>query len=507
VLTSATPLESTRSAHSGGLGSNPGPISIPANVLKASLQSLPKQVLTQIAEATAEEAFALLAAAIGCIVCAPFVAIGVGIYELLSAIGVVGPGKPKLGDTVEAAQRLAGTQSVALRILSLQLAYLAQNQVPLSSDAPGVQSMLSGLVHNAVLGLEQEYGWTRQHAAAVVATYLSGTPQPYCGAHCWYVPKAQSGGSSSQPPPPPPSGSQGSQPGPPSAPPSGPGSRFSPWGIVQAGLGPIGLLRNAGFPLSFQTAGATIGGAYGGVQGAEFGSTVGEMVDQSSQFVNGYWNSIKSQFGGGNPSPQPVLNPQPSYPGLPPSGNQPEYYELKPCPECGYNPSPQQGQVLSSQEEQLNREISNEQNQLLVQKIVEQQEQIDRLRGLEQQPASSRNIPQELAQKQSLLSQIAQEQRGIVPQGGMPPTAPQGGTYPAPDTGYQSQPIEVQPQNPPGQNQQPLFIQKQAEHGQLPSPVGGVQFCIQCSSQEESIKFLNGEPSECSVISGSTRST
>jgi len=160
---------------------------------------------------------------------------------------------------------------------------------------------------------------------------------------------------------------------------------------------------------------------------------------------------------------------------------------------------PQQIQILRAQ---LGQEIQVEQQQLinqrgqhdLLQKIADK---VNELKNLEAKPADQRDIPNELAQKRQLMHDLDRIQNGQpmleLPQPqqpGQPPVAPE---LPPQGPQPQIQRLPAQPQN---------GGQPQIGHGQ---PVQPVQFCVGCQSQEDAILFLNGEPSACSVVPGSTQ--
>lgn len=238
-----------------------------------------------------------------------------------------------------------------------------------------------------------------------------------------------------------------------------------------------------------------------------------------------------------------LLNPQPTTlpvsPGtLPVTPYQPG--EIAPlidrnCPACAGDL-----ETLEGQRGELEKEIQTEQAQQRGQQEQQRAQQLQRFQQLEKQPASQRNIPQELQEKQDILNQLNQQiadlQNQVNPQPGTQPQpyentnpyqacppgyhqcgpdvecetygrcAPNGNPY----QGYDSQPgqtplinknppVQVEPVSPQ-QPQQPLFQQKEPPPGGLPSPEGSVTFCVSCTNQNEALKFLNGEPSECSVM-------
>lgn len=146
------------------------------------------------------------------------------------------------------------------------------------------------------------------------------------------------------------------------------------------------------------------------------------------------------------------------------------------CTTCG-----QDLQRLQRQRDEVQREIKQEETQQREQRIEQQQREIEQHEQEEQRPLGQRDIQQELQQKRALQSQIEQEIRDL-----------QAGTDQSSFQGQQTG--ETAPLV-----QQPLFTQREpvtVPQQQVQNPV---RFCVACTSQAESLKFLNGEPSECSV--------
>lgn len=190
-----------------------------------------------------------------------------------------------------------------------------------------------------------------------------------------------------------------------------------------------------------------------------------------------------------NPDDIPVVNPQD-------------------CPSC---------QPLRQQQRQLRQEIQTEQQQLEQQRIQQRQRDIDRNKQLEQQPADQRDIPRELQQKQQELDQIGQELEELQreaeaqqqPRPYNPPVASQPGRLPTPPSGGGGGQVPVvrSPAQPPGtltahehQDEEELLFNQGSPSGEQPDPSKAYKFCVACATQFDSVKFLNGEPSACSVI-------
>lgn len=180
-----------------------------------------------------------------------------------------------------------------------------------------------------------------------------------------------------------------------------------------------------------------------------------------------------------------------------------------PCPSCDR---------IARQRGELQQEIETETQQDISKKLDSIQQQLDRLHQLEGQPSQFRDIPKELGQKQQLAQQLDQIQREAQQGSGQPqlqPPPPSGQPMkpPPPRTGH----LELV--CPPGFTQCRTDTQCEtfgdcmpvSELGGEPAPQGQetptpkLQFCVGCANEEDAILFLNGEPSACSVIPGSTK--
>jgi hypothetical protein len=175
------------------------------------------------------------------------------------------------------------------------------------------------------------------------------------------------------------------------------------------------------------------------------------------------------------------------------------------CPSC------QRGDLeslanLRAQEGQLRDELQIESQQQRAQQQRAQQRQLQQFRDLERQPPEQRDIPRELQQKQQLLQQIQQEIQDI--QRGQPTLQ-----LPNPqDSGQGTPPSGVPHIDSPGEHGHLVFEPNQTGEGpplmhqrtppdEMPVPdANTVMFCVSCTSQNEALKFLNGEPAQCSVM-------
>jgi hypothetical protein len=171
-------------------------------------------------------------------------------------------------------------------------------------------------------------------------------------------------------------------------------------------------------------------------------------------------------------------------------------------------------ETLTEQRGELAKEIETEQQQSFQQKSQQRAQQLQRFQQLEKQPADQRNIDDELQQKQQILNDLDQQIQQLQQQMRNPP-GQQPGNYPPPaEPGtsplinrpppVQVVPVQPQPSAQPGgqPEQQPLF-QQRPQPGTMPNPEHAVTFCVGCASQNDALLFLNGEPSQCSVLPGS----
>lgn len=195
-----------------------------------------------------------------------------------------------------------------------------------------------------------------------------------------------------------------------------------------------------------------------------------------------------------------------------------EIIDPRDCPSCNPHQA-QEKALLTSQRGQLQDELRTENQQHQDQQDQQRQQQIEQFRQLEHQPAQQRDIPNEIQQKMNLLQQVgnelAQLQHEIDNQtpggGGNPPPATQTGSYPSPSAaipaGGGGTTIYGQPEDTEGTEdehqheleEKQIFIQQNpSDHGG--DPTKAVKFCVGCVTQNDALKFLNGEPSACSVM-------
>lgn len=403
-------------------------------------------------------------------------------------------GKPVSADTIAAVLRLGESANPVVRQFGRELALLEQGGVYLSTSGGPGRAALNKAFATAVDGLVAQ-GYNKQRAAQLLINVITSQT-------------ATSGAAIPVIPPP----------------------RDRAAGFESGQMEPVPsssrTLSNRAFG---QGAGAIVGALapilagqpelapLGAYEGYLVGQEVAHNYDEASRFVQQFWNTLKAptgqtstQTGSDSSTPNTVTvdkfgNQSDGFP-IPTSRNLPvnrgqtadvPTLDVSKCTTCS-QPTQQQQQQLRSQQSQLEREIETEQQQLTDEQIDEQQRQLEHFHDLEQQPRSTRDIQQELQQKGQLQQQIRSELRGY-PQPNQPnlpaqPSQPGG----VPTVDYKPTPVgpidnEAQPAPEP-------FIQRPVGDNPSPHQPGAVKFCVQCTSQSESLKFLNGEPSECSVV-------
>lgn len=488
-------------------------------------------------------------------------ALGTEVADLLG--GIVGEfsGRPKMEDTIQAAERLLESKNPAVKQFGLEVAYLANQGVPLSDSNPAVQKLIGNEFHQAVLGLERSEGWSQKQAFKALDAVLSGgkpgTSIAQGARSPWPTQLSLEGltgrlsrparGRAS-------SGSGPTSPLPPSLPPTSPSPTplpplttglttrspvISAFTLAQPTRAPKCAFGQIWDPVtgqcrSAEQVGKAVGGLIGGglgaltgpqdailgaAEGYDLGGQIGAEIDKTTNFVRGFYNSFKNPFQGSNATnpagypqggsynpPPDVLQPrQPVDTGS--SGRLPRQPEdvpyidtSKPCLTCdgpqggGYNPTPQELRELAHQESELQHSINVEQQQDYQKQLRQRQRDIEDLEQQEQRDPTDRDIPHELQQKQQLLQQIQRQQRGQPAQPAQPQIPPGGVPEIPPATGH----LVLEPDG--SQYAPEPFIQRPVNDNPSPNAPGAVRFCVQCTSQDESHKFLNGEPAECGII-------
>jgi len=246
----------------------------------------------------------------------------------------------------------------------------------------------------------------------------------------------------------------------------------------------------------------------------QVGSGIEQLTTQAKSYLRSLGQALRGQpapmpaplpapQGGLLPAPQqgrlPVpIQPQPYGKGngqLKQLVNQNGYPVLdqhSECTTCGQRFTLQK--EIQTQRGQLQHEIDIEQEQDVEQQLTQTEQEISDLSKLENLPTSQRDIQSELQRKSALQSRLDTLETEL-----HAPNVPVG---PSPEPG---QPAPVLKQD-----QQELLAQSRAALKHYETEVQNetikpaVTFCVGCQTQEDAILFLNGEPSACSVVPGST---
>lgn len=462
----------------------------------------------------------------------PYTAIPAAIITALDLAGVIPglAGKPKMLDTVQAVARLFQSRDPEIQQLAKNLAILVKNDAPLSSGNPRIQAQIRDWIGGAVGTILERYGLQNNGNAAgeldnaIRAVLTSERSAPgslvdnviarFAGQRAPFrIPplRAQPLGQTRPQPflPPAPA------PMPPPLPPPAP-INFQPPEPTPPLPPPAPLFQyldnlQREHPY-LELAGCVALAAAGQIAATEFCLTelLKAQTERAAQnILRGARNFVRSLLNRQlTPMPPPPLPPPPLM--QPQDGGQHHLLELnrdgtdwaRPCPACDR---------IARQRGEIQTEIETETQQDVQSQLDQIQEQIDQLQQLEQQPAQSRNITQELAQKRQLLNRLTQLQSEA--------TGQQTNTFPL------AQP-NPQPELPPHQGQLTLTCpdgyhpahtpEESAQYGDcapdnadqgqsFDNSKAKMQFCVGCNSEEDAILFLNGEPSQCSVIPGSTK--
>ena len=401
-------------------------------------------------------------------------------------------GKPKLLDTAQAAQRLLATQFRPLQDLGAQIAIFAKNGVPLSTGDPAYQEQIRQAVAGTVNTILAQYPLVgtpaqvdqllRRALTSQQGTQGTAQLEQLLARSALLAPQNAARPAAAPLPPLIPSGAasvpqnapQPSQP----APAGLPGELLGLWNSFQryATAFEVGELAACLGSIVIAVTTESPTAAAFGVKCLE--KLLITVVSQGAiQIVEGFRNyarQLEQSLRGKTPGRQPGSAPQMPPTPVPQPGVNPQNVPLvlnQPCEACM---SPTQRAQYQREQQQLQKEIETETQQDTQQQLDRIQQQLDQLQQLEQQPLDQRNVQQELQQKQQLRQQLdmLSNQRGE--------PAPPG--QPAPL-------VEISPEQVP--------IQQKASEA--------LTFCVGCQSNEDAILFLNGEPSACSVIPGSTK--
>lgn len=454
---------------------------------------------------------------------APLALAGISL-ELVSAFS----GRPKMLDTFEAVARLALSKNPAVQNLAKGLAVFARNGVPLSTGNPKFQSQIRDLIAGTIMTIGQQAGLSHLSGEQVgildksirnvltseianPGTRVDDTiralglsqnlvPAPAASSRDFSSPRIPKQpnladfGVPARGTPRPPMVSQRSD----NLPPNTPGPVLSLFRQFEHLASPATVAELAGCITLLVLPGTeTLG-----VRCLE-----GLIAKQIEQTLKAVLESIKSFFVR-QPQilpPAPIPQPQPfGQPRIVPTLDQ-----TSDCPECDGRKR-KELQRIRAQQRQLSREIDTEQSQELEEQLSQQEQEITHFAELEQQPASQRDIQSELQRKAQIQQQLQQEEQQLQ-QGGQPQIQPPSRCPPGThqchtDTECETYgacapnvPVPTLQQNETAQ-QLEHEIEKIEESKQV-----GIQFCVGCKSQDDAILFLNGEPSECSVIKGSTK--
>lgn len=415
-------------------------------------------------------------------------------------------GKPKLLDTIQAVQRLAQSSNPAIQQLAKNIGIYAKNGVPLSTSNPQQQAQIRGWIGGAVNTILQQrgiapnaqnVGLLDQSIRNVLTSEIANSGRHIDAA----IAQLGGGGGGAAPAPVGLSARQPGlrrplttpiivrnapqpQPGAPQLPEDTPGEvrQLFHQATEYLSTTEIGQLAKCLF----------VNWKHGPEAAAYcLEELLAHVVSQGGKQIIGAIQTYARQLGQALRGQPRIPGPQPGgpAPGLP----VPILDQTSDCPSC--TPRGRLQKQLQEQETRTLRDIEREQGQLTEQQLSQQSQELSRLEQFETQPAGQRDIPKELQRKQQVLQQIRNEEYQL---GGQPaPQQPGQPEFPTP-----SQPApQLQPQSQ--QNAQHEIEQElHDQHDHVP-----VQFCVGCKSQEDAILFLNGEPSQCSVIPGSTKET
>jgi len=413
-------------------------------------------------------------------------------------------GKPKLLDTQQAITRLLQSGLWQFQALARNLEIWLRNGVPLSTSNPALQAQLRGWIHGAlsslgltasqILQLDTILWRVLASETALSGSFLDRIVQAFL-----LLNRQQSVPPAAKPPPvrKTPIGHGLAvptvrQPGAPVRRQPVPVPRPQPVSRPQSDI--VGYLETFAAQHPYLQMSGCIALALAG-QEALAAACLEELLAaqvgaQAKIILNNARNYLDYLLGRQTiqPTSQPV---QPTSQPTPQPFEVPTLDQTKPCPECEQGLTAGQRaqlQEIRAQQTQLSKELQTEQSQQLEEQLTEQEQELTNLQQLETQPASTRNITQEIQQKEQIGEQLGQELQELQLQ-------PPG-----------SQPTQV----PPGQvptlegNQVAQQIESQIGAIEAAKKVG-VQFCVGCASSEDAILFLNGEPSQCSVMPGSTK--
>ena len=412
-------------------------------------------------------------------------------------------GRPKMLDTIQAVQRLAQSRDPEIQQLARNFMIYVRNGEPISSSNPRVQAQIRDWIAGAIGTILSRAGLqNNQNAVGELDTVLrhvltrdtstpastldatiarltgSAMPSPITGLDTRQpasqplarrAPYLQPSAPSPMPPMPV-SGQSGQLPA------------NTPPGLAQIVMQAARSLAHNEWLRLVGCVGAFVVNEGFGLRCVE--ELLAEVVYQEGKRIVQAARDFMQSFQRGvtQPPPLPISPPQPA----------PLLDTKTPCPSCD-RVGRQQLQRLDEQEQRVIRDIRTEQSQDIEERLSQQEQQLTQLEQQETQPAAQRDIGRELEQKRALQTQIQQE-RYQLESGGQ-----QGGQLPP---GGEPAPVLKEDQRQEIQHE----IHDELEHEDMRSKEERpITFCMGCKNEEDAIMFLNGEPSACSVMPGTTK--
>ena len=438
-------------------------------------------------------------ASLGAVAINPFLAIPAGLAILATELISEFQGRPKMLDTIQAVIRLGASHDPEIQQLARNFAIYVKNGEPLSSSNPQVQAQIRQWIGGAIstIGERRPGGLTPAQVTgldlAIRNVLNSHTAKSGAGIDNLIAQYGFNVGLSPQPTSPlklmiptrPPGFATRTRAQPTGVPAFQPPAATPT--IPQQEGDIVSYLRDLASRHPYLQLTGCIALAASGQEGLAVGCLEELAIQQISQGARNILHTASRYISSLIhpqifPGPGPLPSPQPF--------EIPTLDQHKPCPGCDSRSRVRD--QIRHQEQQLQGEIHTEQDQEIEQQLAQQEQQITQFAELETQPAGTRNIPQELVQKAQIQQQLQEERRILETQTGTQP-----GGQPEPSI----QPDQVKTLQQPAAQQQ---IESQIENLEHAHKVG-VQFCVGCQSQEDAVLFLNGEPSACSVVPGSTK--
>lgn len=378
-------------------------------------------------------------------------------------------GKPREQATREIARTLAASDNPVLHQLGLEYAADVNRVGAVLSSASDVENRFGPQLRAAESGLRAE-GFT-----AADTSYLTRLIYGSGG----HLTEGQLRGFNPAPNTVPPVG----VPPTPPTPPPGPPPIISPLPIAPSlqptlsrsgNLTPeqIDQLSRQSF-LTNEQAGEIVGE----LTGQPFGGLVGREVGRAVDTADSFFNQISMVARQVASTPRGMPTTARPIAAIPVGQPAPMIDMTSDCPSCG-GPRRQEGQ--------LQHDIETEEQQYVDQRTQQRDLEIQKLEQLEKIPASQRNIPQEIARKQQLLTEAQQDEMQL-------PRAQGQGGFP-----QSVSPVPIlQPQSA-GAPQSSSSTLAHDDHQPSAEPSDQpVRLCLMCSSSTEAFKYLNGQAASC----------